>query len=147
MMDANVIDQVLTGRYCLYNGDCIDVMGRLPDGSIHASIYSPPFCGIYVYSSSERDLSNARSYREFFEHYAFVVREIHRLTLPGRITAVHCMDVPRDGANAGGGLMDFPGDIIRLHEEIGFRLLDRRKADWHIGKMNVNRNKMRIRLR
>jgi len=95
-------------------------MGELPDESVHMTVYSPPFCGLYNYSSSERDLSNCRTYDEFFEHYEFVVREIHRLTLPGRISAVHCMDVPRAGANLGGGLMDFPGDIIRLHERLGF---------------------------
>lgn len=113
-------ENVITDQYAAYNGDCIEVMGELPDESMHMTVYSPPFCGLYNYSSSERDLSNCRSYGEFFEHYEFVVKEIHRLTLPGRISAVHCMDVPRAGANLGGGLMDFPGDIIRLHERLGF---------------------------
>lgn len=99
-------------------------MPSLPDESIHLSLYSPPFCGLFHYSSSERDLSNARSYEEFFEHYEFVVREIHRLTLPGRISAVHAMDVPKDGANVC-GYRDFPGDIIRLHERVGFDYLPR----------------------
>lgn len=102
----------------------------MPDQSIHLSLYSPPFCGLYNYSSSERDLSNCRSYEEFFEHYGFVVREINRLTKPGRITAVHCMDVPRDGANLGAGLRDFPGDIIRLHEKLGFQYC----ARYHVWK-------------
>ncbi len=95
-------------------------MPSLPDECIHLSIYSPPFCGLYNYSSDPRDLSNCRGYDEFFRHYEFVVREVHRLTPPGRISAVHCMDIPKNGANLGGGLMDFPGDIIRLHERIGF---------------------------
>jgi hypothetical protein len=95
-------------------------MQTLPDGSVDLSIYSPPFCGLYNYSSSERDLSNSRSYEEFFEHYEFVVREIHRLTKPGRISAVHCMDVRLNGANLGGDTKDFPGDIIRLHQRLGF---------------------------
>lgn len=125
-----VIDQEITEAYAAYNGDCIEVMGALPDESVHLSIYSPPFCGLYNYSSSERDLSNCRSYDEFFEHYGFVVQEINRLTLPGRLTGVHCMDVPRAGANLGGGLMDFPGDIIRLHERHGFRYV----ARYHIWK-------------
>jgi DNA modification methylase len=125
-----VLTQTITDKYALYNGDCIEVMGKMPDASVHLSVYSPPFCGLYNYSSSERDLSNCRSYEEFFEHYAYVVREIFRLTLPGRITAVHCMDVPRNGANAGGGLTDFPGDIIRLHESIGFRYA----ARYHVWK-------------
>jgi DNA modification methylase len=115
-----VANQVITDRYALYNGDCIEVMERLPGEFIHLSLYSPPFCGLYVYSSTERDLSNARSYEEFFTHYAFVVKELHRLTLPGRISAVHCMDVPGDGANLGGNSIDFPGDIIRLHQRLGW---------------------------
>ncbi len=116
----NVLDQEITQKYAVYNGDCIDIMNDLKDESIHLSIYSPPFCGLFHYSSSERDLSNCRSYDEFFEHYAFVVKDIHRITLPGRITAVHCMDVPGNGANLGGDTIDFPGDIIRLHKRLGW---------------------------
>lgn len=119
-----VIDQKITDRWAAYHGDSCEVLPTLPDQSVHLSIYSPPFCGLFHYSSSERDLSNARSYEEFFEHYEFIVREIHRLTLPGRITAVHCMDVPRDGANIC-SYVDFPGDIIRLHERLGFEYLPR----------------------
>lgn len=134
-----IANQVITDKYALYHGDCIDVLRALPDQSIHLSIYSPPFVGLYCYSSDERDLSNCRSYMEFFQHYEFVVREIHRLTMPGRVTAVHCMDVPGSGngetarmgcgANAGTGLIDFPGDIIRLHEKCGFKFSARR-AIW-----------------
>lgn len=125
-----VIDQEITDRYAIYNGDCCEVLKTFPDESVHLSVYSPPFCGLYHYSSSERDMSNSRSYEEFFEHYEFLIREIHRLTLPGRVTAVHCMDVPREGANLNGGLMDFPGDIIRLHERLGFRYC----ARYHVWK-------------
>jgi len=116
-----IITENITDKYALYNGDCCEVMPGIPDESIHFSIYSPPFCGLYQYSSSERDMSNCRSYDEFFEHYRFLVEEIYRTTLPGRCSAVHCMDVPRAGANAGGGLIDLPGDIIRMHEDIGFK--------------------------
>lgn len=125
-----VITQDIAADYAIYNGDCCEVLPTLPDGSVHLSVYSPPFCGLYNYSSSERDLSNCRSYQEFFDHYEFVVSEIHRLTLPGRVTAVHCMDVPNNGANLGGGLTDFPGDIIRLHERVGFSYA----ARYHIWK-------------
>lgn len=125
-----VIDQEITGRYALYNGDCCEVMPTLPECSVDMSIYSPPFCGLYNYSSSERDLSNCRDYEEFFEHYAFVVSEIFRLTKPGRITAVHCMDTPNGGANLGHGLTDFPGDIIRLHQRLGFQYC----ARYHVWK-------------
>lgn len=127
-MDA--IEQEVTKRYALYNGDCIGVMGSMPDHSIDLSVYSPPFCGLYNYSSAPEDLSNCRSYEEFFEHYEFVVREIARLTKPGRLSAVHCMDVPKAGANLGGGLADFPGDIIRLHEKVGMRYC----ARYHVWK-------------
>lgn len=112
-----VNDQCITDQYAIYNGDSCEVMPTLPDESVHLSIYSPPFCGLYNYSSSERDLSNCAGYDEFFVHYAFIVEEIFRLTLPGRLTAVHCMDIPQSGNK---GLKDFPGDIIRLHERLGF---------------------------
>lgn len=121
-MDENVI----TDRYGLYLGDCLDVMPQFPEGSVHFSLYSPPFAGLYKYSSSTRDLSNCRSYDEFMEHYRFVVQEIARLTMPGRCTAVHCMDIPQ--GNTGSEmdhLLDFPGDIIRLHADIGFRYIAR----------------------
>jgi len=99
-------------------------MPKFPDASIDLSIYSPPFGGLYCYSSDERDLSNCKDYPTFFQHYEFVVKEIARLTKPGRISAVHCMDVPKNGANIG-AYMDFPGDIIRLHEKHGFEMLPR----------------------
>ena len=112
--------QEITERHAIYNGDCLEVMPSFPNGNIHFSIYSPPFAGLYHYSSSERDLSNSRSYAEFFEHYEFVVREINRLTLPGRLTAVHCMDFP-SGNTGCDYYTDFPGDIIRLHQKIGMQ--------------------------
>src|SRR5690242_15844810 len=129
-------DQVVKDEYALYNGDCIEVMRDLPDNKIDLSIYSPPFCGLYNYSSDERDLSNCQSYQEFFVHYDFVISEIARLTKPGRISAVHVMDVPGRGngdsakmgvgANVGTGLIDFPGDVIRAHEKHGFVFAGRR---------------------
>lgn len=119
-----VIDQLITERYALYNGDCVEVMSTLPSERIHLSLYSPPFGGLYHYSSSDQDLSNCRDYQQFFEHYTFVVRELFRVTLPGRITAVHCMDVP-SGNSGCDYLIDFPGDIIRLHEKEGFRYIAR----------------------
>jgi DNA modification methylase len=125
-----VADQIITDKYALYNGDCLEVMPTLPDASIHLSAYSPPFAGLYHYSSSEADLSNSRDYGEFFEHYSFVVREIHRLTLSGRMTCVHCMDVPSSNTGKNDHLLDFPGDIIRLHEKIGFHYV----ARYHVWK-------------
>lgn len=116
---AGVLDQWITDRWAIYNADAMDVMESMPDESIHASIYSPPFAGLYVYSSSDRDVSNARTYGEFREHYGMFVQQIHRLTKPGRVTGVHAAPVP--SSNSGrDSLFDFPGDVIRLHEENGW---------------------------
>jgi DNA modification methylase len=134
-----VKDQVITQEYALYNGDCVEVMKTLPDNCVDLSVYSPPFCGLYNYSSNERDLSNCRNYQDFFVHYGYVIAEVARLTKPGRISAVHVMDVPGKGngdtakmgcgANVGTGLIDFPGDVIRAHEAHGFIFCGRR-AIW-----------------
>jgi len=123
-----VIDQCITEKFAIYNADCMEVMAGLPDGVIHHSIYSPPFGGLYHYSSNERDLSNCDDYDSFFEHYTFIVRELARVTMAGRISAVHCMDVPRSNSGTD-ALIDFPGDIIRLHEKEGWRYTGRR-AIW-----------------
>lgn len=124
-----VKDQVVTEDYAIYNGDCCEALVPLPDGCVDMSVYSPPFAvetggALYNYSSSVRDFSNSRTYKEFFDQYEVLVREIYRLTKPGRISAVHCMDVPKNGANIC-GYSDFPGDIIRLHQDCGFEYLPR----------------------
>jgi len=123
-----VIDQCVTDKFAVYNGDCTEVMSDMPSGCVHLSIYSPPFGGLYHYSSNERDLSNCDDYDSFFDHYTFVVRELYRLTMPGRVTAVHCMDVPRSNSGTD-SYIDFPGDIIRLHEREGWMYTGRR-AIW-----------------
>lgn len=125
----DVLDQKITDAFAIYNGDCMEVLPTLPDGSVHLSVYSPPFAGLYHYSSSERDLSNCGDYDEFFEHYAFVVAELARVTMPGRISAVHCMDIPT-GNSGCDALRDFPGDIIRLHARLGFDYV----ARYHVWK-------------
>lgn len=119
-----VINQEISDKHAIYNGDCIEVMGKIPDESIHLSIYSPPFCGLYHYSSDERDLSNCVGYDQFFSHYDFVIQQLARITKPGRMTAVHCMDVP-SGNSGTDHLIDFPGDIIRHHEKHGFNYIAR----------------------
>ena len=121
---ALIIDQKLTDRYAVYNADCIEVLSAFPANKIHLSLYSPPFGGLFCYSSSERDLSNCTDYNQFFEHYSFVVKELARVTLPGRMTAVHCMDVP-SGNSGTDYLIDFPGDIIRLHHKEGWKFIAR----------------------
>ncbi len=134
---AGVKNSVLTNRYAIYNGDSMDLMGQMPDQSIHASIYSPPFAGLYIYSSNDRDVSNARNYPEFREHYGMFVKEIHRLTKPGRLTAVHAAPIP-SGNSGRDALFDFPGDVIRLHEELGW--------DW-IGRHVIWKEPLAVRLR
>lgn len=126
---AGCLDQQIADEYATYCGDCMEVMPTLPAESIHLSIYSPPFAGLYQYTSSERDLSNSRDYGEFFEHYEHVVLELQRLTMPGRISAVHCMDIPT-GNTGKDALTDFPGDIIRLHRRLGFEYI----ARYHVWK-------------
>lgn len=122
-------DQKITDQYAIYHADCMEVMADLPDDKVGLSIYSPPFGGLYNYSSDERDLSNCDDYDEFFEQYEYIVREKRRITMPGRITAVHCMDVPRSNSGKGDSYIDFPGDIIRLHERLGWEFRGRR-AIW-----------------
>jgi DNA modification methylase len=124
-----VKDQLLTNHFAVYNGDCCEIMPSFEKESIHLSVYSPPFAGLYQYSSDEADLSNSVNYKEFMEHYAFCIREIYRLTLPGRMSAVHCMDITT-GNSGFDHLIDFPGDIIRLHEKCGFHYI----ARYHVWK-------------
>ncbi len=119
-----VTDQHQTERFAVFNGDCVEVLADLPPASIHLSVYSPPFGGLYHYSSSEHDLSNSDDYGQFFKHYAFVVRELNRLTMPGRMSVVHCTDVP-SGNSGGDHLVDFSGDIIRLHIAEGWKYVAR----------------------
>ena len=128
------LDQVQTDSYAIFNGDSAEVLQTLPDETIGLSVYSQPFATegggcLYNYSSSVRDLSNARTYDEFFVHYGFIVEQITRLTIPGRLSLVHCMDVPKAGANIC-GYTDFPGDIIREHEKHGFHFC----ARYHVWK-------------
>jgi len=119
-----VTNQKMTDDFAVYHADCCDVLPELPDESVHMTIYSPPFSDLYNYSSSNRDMSNSVTYEQFFEHYEFLVKQVQRVTHPGRISCVHCMDL-KDGA----GLRDFPGDIIRLHQRNGF-LFHSRHVIW-----------------
>ena len=118
-----VMAQEIADRYAAYNGDCVEVMQSLPDGCAHVSIYSPPFAEPYNYSSSEKDLSNCATYEEFLQHYEFVIEQISRLTMRGRVSCVHCMDLRRPSGKE--GVRDFPGDIIRMYERHEF---------WYVGR-------------
>ena len=121
---GGVKDQVVNDRYAIYNGDSMEVMASLPDESIHASIYSPPFAGLYHYSSDERDLSNARDYAEFWAMYDYFIDQLYRLTIPGRTSAVHAAVVPT-GNSGNDAYTDFPGDVIRHHQARGWLFIAR----------------------
>jgi DNA modification methylase len=114
-------DQIITDQYAIYNSDCMEILPSLPAESVDLSIYSPPFAGLYNYSSSERDFSNCESKEQFLEQYEFLIEQIARVTKPGRITAVHCTDVFDNSCR----LWDFPHEIIRLHEKHGFQYRNR----------------------
>lgn len=116
-----VKDQIHEENYSIYNGDCVDVVSQMPDESVDLSIYSPPFCGLYNYSSDHRDFSNCDSRDQFLEQYEFLVSEMARVTKPGRINAVHCADVFDNACR----LWDFPHEIIRIHEKYGFQYRNR----------------------
>lgn len=108
-------EQLHGENYSIYNSDCMEVLPTLKDNSIHFSVYSPPFAGLYNYSSSERDFSNCESKEQFLEMYEFLIKEMSRITMPGRINAVHVTDI-HDNT---GKLWDFPGEVIKLHEKHG----------------------------
>ena len=116
-----VLNQVIKENYSLYNGDSCEIMTTIPDNSIHYSIFSPPFADLYVYSNSERDMGNCKSKSEFYEHFRFIVKELYRIMMNGRLVSFHCMNLPtskqRDGFI---GITDFRGELIRLFEECGF---------------------------
>ncbi len=117
----NVKEQLITDEYALYNGDCMDVVSELGTESIDLIVYSPPFAGLYNYSSSERDFSNCENKEQFLEQYDFLIKELGRVTKPGRINAVHCTDVFDNTCR----LWDFPHEIIKLHEKHGFEYRNR----------------------
>lgn len=114
-------DQKITDQYAIYNSDCMEVLPSLPAESVDLSIYSPPFAGLYNYSSSERDFSNCESKEQFLDQYEYLVAQIARVTKPGRITAVHCTDVFDNACR----LWDFPHEVIRIHERHGFQYRNR----------------------
>lgn len=120
-MGMNVKDQYVTDQYAMYCGDTTEVIKGVPDDSIGLIVYSPPFSSLYTYSNSDRDLGNSRNDDEFFQHFDFIVSELYRILMPGRIMAVHCMNIPamkeRDGYI---GIKDFRGDLIRCFQKREF---------------------------
>lgn len=107
--------------FVAYHADTVDVAREMPTASVDFSVFSPPFASLYTYSNSPRDMGNVRTHAEFFEHYAFLIKEQFRVMRPGRITAIHCMLLPTSKERDGHiGLRDFRGDIIRAYEAAGF---------------------------
>jgi len=136
-----VINQYISDNCALYHGDCVEVIQGIPDDSIHYSIFSPPFASLYTYSNSERDMGNSRTEDEFFNHFKFLVQELYRVLMPGRLLSFHCMDIPamkeRDGYI---GLKDFPGDLLRLFQSAGF-IYHSRVAIWKDPLIEATRTK------
>lgn len=116
-----VIYQDIGDQYALYNGDSCEVLRSFPQDCIDFSVFSPPFADLYCYSDSPRDLGNCKTEQEFFEHFGFIIGELHRVTKPGRLVSVHCMDLPATITNHGYvGIRDFTGDIIRAFQAAGW---------------------------
>jgi DNA modification methylase len=136
-----VIEQDIMERYALYHGDSCEVLKDIPERSVHFVIYSPPFSSLYTYSNSERDLGNCRCNDEFFEQFKFIASELFRVLVPGRLMSVHCMDIPamkeRDGYI---GLVDFPGQLIAMFQQIGF-IYHSRVAIWKDPLIEATRTK------
>lgn len=117
----NVLNQVISERYSLYNGDSCEIIREIPENSIHYTIFSPPFASLYTYSNSDRDMGNSTSDVQFYQHFKYLANELYRVTMPGRLLSFHCMDLPlmkeRDGVI---GLKDFPSIIRQVFEDCGF---------------------------
>jgi len=117
----SIVEQAEGRGWVAYNGDCVPIFRALPAESVGFSVYSPPFASLYTYSDSDADMGNCKDHDTFFEQYAFLLRELYRVTKPGRLTSVHCMIMPtskvRDGVI---GLTDFPGRIIAAHAAAGW---------------------------
>lgn len=119
--DDYVTDVATGDRFTLYRGDCVEQLAHIANDSVGFSVHSPPFASLYTYSASDRDMGNCRTHAEFFDHYRYAIAEMFRVTMPGRLASVHCMNLPtskvRDGVI---GLRDFRGEIIRAYEDAGW---------------------------
>lgn len=111
---TTIVAQEVNDSFAAYNGDCVEVVSALPNDSVHFTVFSPPFASLYTYSNSERDMGNCDSHDDFYKHFAFLIKELYRVTKPGRLLSFHCMNLPtskeRDGFI---GIRDFRGNLIR----------------------------------
>lgn len=120
-LNVKVANQVITEEYACYNGDSVELLKGIPTESIHYSIFSPPFASLYTYSASNRDMGNCRTRSEFYDHFEYLVKEIHRVLKSGRLVSFHCMNLPTSKQNDGFiGIHDFRGELIRVFEKAGF---------------------------
>lgn len=118
---VEVLNQVVSDEYAVYHGDSCEVLKGIPDDSIHYSIFSPPFASLYTYTNSDRDLGNCKNRSEFYVHFEYIVKELHRVIMPGRLVSFHCMNLPTSKQNDGFiGIHDFRGELVRLFQSAGF---------------------------
>lgn len=140
--NVNVLDQHIADRFAIYHGDSCEVIRGIPDNSVHFSIYSPPFADLFTYSASDRDLGNASSDQQFMFHFRYIIRELYRVLMPGRLMAVHCMDLSyqkyRDGYI---GCKDFSGQLLRLFQLAGFIMHQPRVTIWRDPVVEQQRTK------
>ena len=126
--------QTIEDNYAIYNSDCMEVLPTLPDNSIDMSVYSPPFAGLYNYSSSYRDFSNCDTKEDFLTQYEYLIKEMSRVTKPGRINAVHVTEVVQNNGDS----WDFPNEVIRLHQAHGFQ---------YKGRVTIWKEPLKVRMR
>jgi len=116
-----ILEQQIEEFYSMYHGDNCEVIKGIPDNSIHYSLFSPPFSSLYTYSNSDRDMGNSKNDEEFYNHFTYLVTELYRVTMPGRLLSFHCMNIPlmkqRDGVI---GIKDFRGQLIKMFQDVGF---------------------------
>lgn len=118
--EINAVDQIVNDDYAIYQGDACELIRAIPDGSVHFGIHSPPFVGLYKFSNYDRDISNNEG-EQFWRHYRFLIDELLRVTKPGRLHSVHCMQLPRNKGRDGFiGIRDFRGEIVQAYERAGW---------------------------
>jgi DNA modification methylase len=118
---VKVIDQVITDRFSMYQGDCVEVVSAMPECSVDFTVFSPPFASLYTYSASDRDMGNCTSRDEFAKHFAFLIGDLFRVTKPGRLLSFHCMNLPTSKAKDGViGISDFRGQLITAFVDAGW---------------------------
>ena len=114
-------EKIESERFVAMMGDSCERLKEVDSDSIHLSVYSPPFADLYTYSATERDLGNSKDWNEFFKHYSFILSELFRVTIPGRLSCVHTSDIPAMAMKDGYiGIRDFPGAVIAAHENAGW---------------------------